>query len=335
MNIRSFLVLVIIVIAACTFPAIPFLAGESGGSPALSGYMVLKQPGISGCPVIPAGDCLQNGPLIVVLAAKSPLFRSSADPMTVSQGDTVQTKPMSAPGFKEFTSLMTPLMTRTPITGGSSVPVTTPATIKPLATPGIPKFPVTASGTPLLKTNMFVTGQSSLPKIAFPALNSTLSQPEENKTPDYVSDTTRTIEQRIFYYTNLERTKFGKSPYVYDSKLSDIARNDAVDMATRNFFDHINPDGENPTDRAKRQGYNVEKDYSTYYRIGVGENIAMVQHIQGTPDDIAQFIVNAWMNSPDHRENILDLNGADYTNLGVGVAYDPANDTYLAVQEFF
>jgi len=41
------------------------------------------------------------------------------------------------------------------------------------------------------------------------------------------------------------------------------------------------------------------------------------------------------MNSPDHRENILDLNGADYTNLGVGVAYDPVDDKYLAVQEFF
>ncbi|HVP94127.1 MAG TPA: CAP domain-containing protein [Methanoregulaceae archaeon] len=247
----------------------------------------------------------------------------------------MQATPITAPGFRESTTLMAPLKTSWAPAGTIPQADTVPTTIKPLTIPSSTKFPIPTSGTPLLKTNMFITGQSSLPRIPFPPLNAVPSQPDAQNTREYVSDTTRTVEQRIFYYTNIERAKAGKSSFVYDSKLSDIARDDAVDMATRNFFDHINPDGEGPTERAKRHGYDVEKDYHTYYRIGVGENIAMVQHIQGTPDEVAQFIVNAWMNSPDHRENILDLNGADYTNLGVGVAYDSVNDKYLAVQEFF
>jgi uncharacterized protein YkwD len=337
MDPRSFLVYLSILIVACSFSVIPVSAGYCGYGLTLCEGQVSSHTVVSGCSLVPGGDHIAS-PLIRVLATKSPLFRNGTATGTAlfNQGSGTSSKPLAAPGFRESTALMAPLKTSVPQTGTIPSVNPSPTTIKPTITPSPAKFPIPATtGTPLLKTNMFAASQSSLPKIPFPPLNSIPSQPDVHATPDYVTDNTKTIEQRIFYYTNIERAKAGKISYVYDSKLSDIGREDAVDMAARNFFDHINPDGESPTDRAERHGYPVEKDYGTYYRIGVGENIALVQHIQGTPDEIAQYIVNAWMNSPDHRENILDLNGADYTNLGVGVAYDPVNDKYLAVQEFF
>ena len=150
-----------------------------------------------------------------------------------------------------------------------------------------------------------------------------------------VNDTTRQVEQRILYYTNIERANAGKPALKWDEQLAVIGRDHCVDMAARGFFNHINPDGETPADRAIRHGYQVEKDFGTYVRVGVGENIAMLSNYPGTPDEVARFIVEAWMNSPGHRANLVDSNEQKFTLIGVGVAYDQAADTWYAAQEFF
>jgi len=177
----------------------------------------------------------------------------------------------------------------------------------------------------------------ALPSPVIPAVIPTLIPVSPTVSPVrvIVDNSTREVEQRIFYYTNLERVSVGESAYTWDEKLATIARDDCVDMATRNFFNHINPDGETPADRAARHGYPTQKDFGSYTRYGVGENIAMLGNYPGTPDDIARFIVKAWMESPDHRANILDLGNSKYTNLGVGVAYNADTDTWYAAQEFF
>jgi uncharacterized protein YkwD len=71
-------------------------------------------------------------------------------------------------------------------------------------------------------------------------------------------------------------------------------------MAARDFFDHTNPDGEDPGDRITAAGYR----WSTY-----AENIARGQQ---TAADVMQ----AWMNSPGHRANILNCS-VEETGLGV------------------
>jgi uncharacterized protein YkwD len=150
-----------------------------------------------------------------------------------------------------------------------------------------------------------------------------------------VNNITRQVEQRILYYTNIERANAGKPALKWDEQLAVIGRDHCVDMAARGFFNHINPDGETPADRAVRHGYLVEKDFGTYVRVGVGENIAMLSNYPGTPDELARFIVDAWMNSPGHRANIVDSNEQKFTIIGIGVAYDQATDTWYAAQEFF
>ena len=88
-------------------------------------------------------------------------------------------------------------------------------------------------------------------------------------------------------------------PLTADPALRCAARVHTKDMATRNFFDHTNPDGDAPWDRMVMAGYMWSK---------AGENIAG----GGTT---AESTMDQWMNSPGHCGNIMD---GDYVHIGVG-----------------
>jgi len=79
-------------------------------------------------------------------------------------------------------------------------------------------------------------------------------------------------------------------------------------MRDRGFFDHINPSGQGPADRAAAAGI---VNYAA-------ENIAY-----GFPTPSA--VMQVWMDSPVHRTNILDCS---LRTLGVGVAYGGAAGPY-------
>jgi uncharacterized protein YkwD len=86
---------------------------------------------------------------------------------------------------------------------------------------------------------------------------------------------------------------------------------DCRDMYERHFFAHINPDGQNPGQRAVASGFCHEY---------VGENIAAGQK----SPEAAEI---AWENSPSHRENMLE---PLYKYVGVGFYQDPTGRMYWA-----
>lgn len=129
------------------------------------------------------------------------------------------------------------------------------------------------------------------------------------------------VEQFVLDYTNQERTKAGLNPLSLDKRLAQIARAHSTDMSQRQFFEHDNPDGLDPTGRGQAAYPNVFK--------GIGENIFKFVVYEGTDQDLAESLVEGWMNSPGHRKNMLT---ADYTSLGVGVAQS-GTDLY-ATQNF-
>ncbi|MFE6199006.1 CAP domain-containing protein [Streptomyces sp. NPDC057838] len=104
---------------------------------------------------------------------------------------------------------------------------------------------------------------------------------------------------QVLALVNEERAKVGCSPVAANSALTDLAQSYSEDMAARGFFDHTDPDGRTPWDRAEKAGIS---------NLG-GENIA-----RGQAD--AAAVMDAWMNSPGHRANILNC---DFKTLGVGV----------------
>ncbi len=146
------------------------------------------------------------------------------------------------------------------------------------------------------------------------------------------------IESKIIYYTNQERKNKSLRELKLDSKLSDIARNHSKDMAENDFFSHTNLKGDGPDERAQKVGYNIKKELGGgSYQIGIGENIGMMPtgnvvghgYISNNADSIAKAQVKSWMDSPGHRQNILDNS---YDLIGVGVAYD--GKYYISTQNF-
>ncbi|GIP64831.1 serine protease [Virgibacillus pantothenticus] len=107
------------------------------------------------------------------------------------------------------------------------------------------------------------------------------------------------FEQEVVDLTNQERAKQGLPALKVDKELSKVAREKSRDMATNGYFAHNSPTYGSPFDMMKKYGIS----YSA-----AGENIAKGQR---SP----QEVVNAWMNSQGHRENIMN---AKFTHIGVG-----------------
>ena len=107
------------------------------------------------------------------------------------------------------------------------------------------------------------------------------------------------FEQQVVELTNQERAKNGLPALKLDVELSKVARDKSKDMQTKNYFSHTSPTYGSPFD--------MMKAYDISYK-SAGENIAMGQR---SPQEVVQ----AWMNSQGHRENIMNPN---FTHIGVG-----------------
>lgn len=128
------------------------------------------------------------------------------------------------------------------------------------------------------------------------------------------------FEKEVWRLTNVERTRYSLKPLSYDPGLAKLARYHSHNMHQRNFFSHLDPQGYGVAER--QQNY-----YPTLVLSSIGENIGRFHNSAGgfTP----QEVVSGWMESPNHRENILQ---PDYTHLGVGIVL--AGNTMYATQDF-
>ncbi|MFI1969027.1 CAP domain-containing protein [Streptomyces cinnamoneus] len=117
--------------------------------------------------------------------------------------------------------------------------------------------------------------------------------------PALLATPTSATAHLVVALVNAERAKAGCRPLRADAKLARLAQSFSDDMARRGFFDHTDPDGKSPWERAATRGIK---------NLG-GENIA-----HGHPD--ARTVMDAWMHSSGHRANILNC---DYRSIGVGV----------------
>jgi uncharacterized protein YkwD len=120
------------------------------------------------------------------------------------------------------------------------------------------------------------------------------------------------FEDEVLRLTNIKRASeqsCGGTPYpsvpplTMNAKLREAARCHSLDMAVRDFFSHISPDGDSPLDRANTAGYAWSD---------LGENVAA-----GPPDP--SVVVPGWMNSPPHCTGIMS---SDLPEIGVGYAFE-------------
>ena len=105
-------------------------------------------------------------------------------------------------------------------------------------------------------------------------------------------------EADLVVLTNLVRHDLGRKSLIWNAQLYQAAQDKASDMLTHQYFDHTSPSGVTPWSFIHDTGY-------TY--TSAGENLA-----EGFILD--QAIVQAWMNSPAHRANIVD---AEFTETAI------------------
>ena len=116
-------------------------------------------------------------------------------------------------------------------------------------------------------------------------------------------------QKEVLHLVNIQRIEHGLNPLSLDYKLSEVATFKSQDMIYKNYFDHNSPTYGSPYDMMDQFGISY---------VYAGENIAWGQR---NP----QMVVEAWMNSKSHRENILNPN---FTTLGVGIAEDLNGSIY-------
>ncbi|MFF3244724.1 CAP domain-containing protein [Streptomyces sp. NPDC002870] len=109
-------------------------------------------------------------------------------------------------------------------------------------------------------------------------------------------------EAQVLTLVNKERASAGCSPLTSNAKLTEAADDYSDVMARSGVMSHTGPDGSTMAGRVDAAGY----AWST-----LGENIA-----RGQSD--AAAVMDAWMNSPGHRANILNCS---FKEIGVGVHF--------------
>jgi hypothetical protein len=117
--------------------------------------------------------------------------------------------------------------------------------------------------------------------------------------------------------TNQERAAAGLNTLNQNAKLNAAAKAKAENMFEEQYWDHFGPNGETPWQFITAAGYNY---------VYAGENLAKGFRT-------SEGVVEAWMASPTHRENILSKN---YKDIGIAVKQGVllGKQTILVVQMF-
>lgn len=176
----------------------------------------------------------------------------------------------------------------------------------------------------IISYNLFSIGIEQFPKIEKSFTNG-LKNVEKivNNPPPLISEKNALdsflTKTGTLQWTNIQRYQTEKLPTLLQNNLLDeIAMQRLDDMFAKQYFEHVSPDGTSASDLAK----NIDYEF-----ISIGENIALGNF------ENDQILVQAWMDSPGHRANILNN-----TYLEIGIAVKKGlyqkQETWIGVQIF-
>ena len=126
------------------------------------------------------------------------------------------------------------------------------------------------------------------------------------------------LELRVFDLINKQRAQIGLDDLEWNDDVAEIARRHSENMANYNFFSHTDMNGWMVNDRADALGIKKWR--------AIGENIAFNRGYKNP----AESAVERWMQSPSHRENLLN-NRWQQSGIGIAVTED---GTYYFTEVF-
>lgn len=177
--------------------------------------------------------------------------------------------------------------------------------------------------TPRSETNtrFFENGTSSVEDIQLTEerviVGKTVVEPEKLPNKNTSNEASVTVAG-ILAETNAQRIALGLSPFSFNAQLTVAAQAKVADMISRQYFEHESPDGKGPGDLADAAGYEY---------LAVAENLALGDYENSVE------VVEGWMDSPGHRENIVSTK---YSDIGVAVGQGMFEGglVWFAAQEF-
>ncbi len=177
-----------------------------------------------------------------------------------------------------------------------------------------------------------------------------------NETIDLENPDLNRLNAVAFYLTNEQRKKKNLNELTFSAKLEESATIHSESMVKYNYFDHRNPKSKklrNPNDRARFVGIsnpylaeNIVESFVLRYKAGDEVYPGEKGVFRYNPNDepikahtylsLGESMMDRWMNSPFHRDNIL-LKKA--VQLGCGTAFylkEDFNDmpAVIATQNF-
>ncbi|KAF3469718.1 sigma-70 family RNA polymerase sigma factor [Streptomyces sp. Tu 3180] len=201
------------------------------------------------------------------------------------EGDTV--RPASAGGSQS--AVPTPAAS-SPATTSSSSPSSSPSATASADASRKPRSPATPRPD---------ESEAKSSPARTPAPAKTSARPQEAQPSAPAAPAAGGPAAQVLALTNTERSKAGCGPVTLDDRLARAAQLHSEDMSANGYFSHTGQNGSSFADRAKAQGHPSPG----------AENIARGQNS-------AASVMQAWMDSPGHRANILNCS---LKTLGVGV----------------
>ena len=142
---------------------------------------------------------------------------------------------------------------------------------------------------------------------------------EADQAPDLDAEE---LERQVHARVNEERRDRGLLPLAWNDTLATMAQAHSENMAREDFFAHVDPAGNAPTDRARQHDFSCSEAYSGSPRTGLGENLYNTYQYRSyktsyedgrqqrtynwkTQAQLVREIVDGWLESPRHRQNLL------------------------------
>ncbi|MFH1514234.1 MAG: CAP domain-containing protein [bacterium] len=133
---------------------------------------------------------------------------------------------------------------------------------------------------------------------------------------EYFHFDNRLAEKLMFSAVNRIRYENNLSILSRDENLAKTASSHTRDMIHRNFFDHINPDGVGPRERAREFGVPYP----------ISENLGILSSYGLDLNNVIEELLKSMLDSPKHRANLLNPN---ISKIGIAFAQDRNHDTNI------
>ena len=267
---------------------------ETGLDASLTPFLPKAAFTITHTPMDPV-DTQDPGTLVVTNTQETPDGTVTETPLSTGTGTTSPTPTITA---SPSPSPPGPTATWNPVSTATYTP-----TLAPTSPPTATSAPTSTSVPPGTSppTNTSVPSATWVPPATYPPTYTTV--PTSTSPPAGCSPAgNNSYENQVINLINQERTSRGLSELSLNSSLRQAARRHSQDMACNDFFSHTGSDGSSMASRISAAGYS----YSW-----AAENIAASSSCGFS----AQSVVNMWMGSTGHRNNILSTNAV---HIGVG-----------------